>query len=50
MSDSITEGGEGVTACVVGVAPLVGEEMLVEVGVMEVVEEGDGVSEGSGTG
>jgi len=48
VSDSIVDGGEGVAACVVGVAPLVGEERLVGVGVMEVVgEEGDeGVSEG----
>jgi len=51
VSDSIVEGGEGVAACVVGVAPLVGEERMVGVGVMEVVgEDGDdGVSEGSGT-
>jgi hypothetical protein len=51
ISVSIVEGGEGVAASVVGVAPLVGEEKLVGVGVMEVVgEEGDdGVSEGSGT-
>lgn len=50
VSDSIVDGGEGVAACVVGVAPLVREEMLVGVGVTEVVgEEGDdGVSEGSG--
>jgi len=49
VSDSIVDGGEGVAVCVVGVAPLVGEEMFVGVGVMEVVgEEGDdGVSEGS---
>lgn len=51
VSDSIVEGGEGLAACVVGVAPLVGEERFVGVGVMEVVgEEGDeGVSEGSCT-
>lgn len=51
VSDSIVDGGEGVAACVVGVAPLVGEEILVGVGVTEVVgEEGDdGVSEGSGS-
>ena len=51
VSDSIVDGGEGVAACVVGVAPLVGEERFVGVGVMEVVgEEGDeGVSEGRGT-
>ena len=50
VSDSIVDGGEGVAACVVGVAPLVGVERCVGVGVMEVVgEEGDdGVSEGSG--
>jgi len=50
VDDSIVDGGEGVAACVVGVAPLVGEEMFVGVGVMEVVgEEGDdGVSERSG--
>ena len=49
VSDSIVDGGEGVTACVVGVAPLVGVERCEGVGVMEVVgEEGDdGVSEGS---
>jgi hypothetical protein len=48
VSDSIVDGGEGVAACVVGVAPLVGVERCVGVGVMEVVgEEGDdGVSEG----
>ena len=51
VSDSIVEGGEGVAGCVVGVAPLVGVERCVGVGVMEVVgEEGeDGVSEGSST-
>jgi len=51
VSDSIVDGGEGVTACVVGVASLLGEEILVGVGVTEVVgEEGDdGVSEGSGS-
>jgi hypothetical protein len=50
VSDSIVDGGEGVAACVVGVAPLVGVERCVGVGVMDVVgEEGDeGVSEGSG--
>ena len=50
VSDPIVDGGEGVTACVVGVAPLVGVERWVGVGVAEVVgEEGDdGVSEGTG--
>ena len=47
--DSIVDGGEGVPACVVGVAPPVGE-MFVGVGATEVVAEvgDDGVSEGSG--
>ena len=51
VSDSIVEGGEGLAACVVGVAPLVGEKRFVGVEVMGVVgEEGDeGVSEGSCT-
>ena len=51
VSDSIVDGGEGVAAWVVGVAPLVGVERWVGVGVTEVVgEEGDdGVSEGSCT-
>ena len=50
VADSIVDGGEGVAACVVGVAPLVGEERFVGVGVMEVVAEvGDAEdSEGSG--
>jgi len=48
VPDSIVDGGDGVAACVVGVAPLVGEERFVGVGVMEVVGEvgDDGVSEG----
>ena len=51
VSDSVVDGGEGVAASVDGVAPLVGVERLVGVGVMDVDgEEGDdGVSEGSGT-
>jgi hypothetical protein len=47
VSDSIVDGGEGVAACVVGVAPLVEVQRCCGVGVMEVVGEGDdGVSEG----
>ena len=51
VSDSIVDGGEGVAACVDGVAPLVGVESVVGVGVTDVVgEDGDdGVSEGSGS-
>ena len=51
VSDSIVDGGEGVAGWVDGVAPLVGVERWVGVGVMEVAgEEGDnGVSTGSGS-
>ena len=36
VSDSMVDGGEGVAACVVGVAPLAGVESEVGVGVMDV--------------